>query len=64
MSRRRDVLSFTHHAEVAALPPADADALLDWCEETRNRRIFVREKDPLPIIDEGGYQQRAQLAKE
>jgi hypothetical protein len=27
-------------------PPADADALLDWCEETRNRRIFVRGKRP------------------
>jgi N6-adenosine-specific RNA methylase IME4 len=28
-SRRREVLSFTHHAEVAALEPAEADALLD-----------------------------------
>lgn len=28
-SRRRDVLSFTHHAEVAALPPEHADELLD-----------------------------------
>lgn len=28
-SRRREVLSFTHHAEVAALPSAEADALLD-----------------------------------
>jgi hypothetical protein len=25
---------FKHHREVAALPPAEADALLDWCEET------------------------------
>jgi hypothetical protein len=33
MSRRRDILSFNHHAEVASLPPAEADALLDWCEE-------------------------------
>jgi hypothetical protein len=32
-SRRRDNLSFKHHREVAALPAADADALLDWCEE-------------------------------
>jgi hypothetical protein len=38
-SRRREVLSFQHHREVASLPPAEADALLDWCEETRNRRI-------------------------
>jgi hypothetical protein len=29
VSRRRDVLPFTHHAEVASLAPADADALLD-----------------------------------
>lgn len=34
MSRRRDALTFTHHAEVAALPTAEADALLDWCEQT------------------------------
>jgi len=33
-SRRRDVLSFNHHAEVAGLSdPAIADRLLDWCEE-------------------------------
>src|SRR5438045_3362810 len=30
-SRRREVLSFTHHREVAALEPARADELLDWC---------------------------------
>jgi hypothetical protein len=29
--RRRQDLSFTHHAEVAGLPPAEADALLQWC---------------------------------
>jgi N6-adenosine-specific RNA methylase IME4 len=33
-SRRREVLSFEHHAVVASLPPNQADALLDWCEET------------------------------
>lgn len=27
-SRRRELVSFTHHAEVAALPPAEADAML------------------------------------
>jgi hypothetical protein len=32
-NRRRLDLSFKHHAEVASLPPAEADALLDWCEE-------------------------------
>jgi hypothetical protein len=31
--RRRKVLSFTHHREVAALDPAEADLLLDWCVE-------------------------------
>jgi len=34
-SRRRDVLSFSHHREVASLSPADADQLLDWVEEPR-----------------------------
>lgn len=32
-SRRREVLSFKHHHEVAALPADEADAPLDWCEE-------------------------------
>ena len=31
-SRRREVLSFSHHAEVAALPPDEADELLDLAE--------------------------------
>lgn len=31
-SRRREVLSFKHHAEVYVLPKQDADRLLDWCE--------------------------------
>ena len=34
MFRRRNNLTFSHHKKVAALPPAEADALLDWCEET------------------------------
>ena len=34
LSRRRYNLSFAHHAEVAALHPAQADHWLDWCEET------------------------------
>jgi hypothetical protein len=37
-SRRREVLSFGHHREVAALPPAEQDRLLDWCLETEPRR--------------------------
>ncbi|MBV9244447.1 MAG: hypothetical protein JO366_06505 [Methylobacteriaceae bacterium] len=32
-SRRREVLSFSHHREGASLPAAEVDALLDWCEE-------------------------------
>jgi N6-adenosine-specific RNA methylase IME4 len=31
-NRRRLNLTFAHHAEVAALPPAEADELLDWAE--------------------------------
>jgi hypothetical protein len=30
-SRRRDVLSFSHHQAVARLSPEDADKMLDWC---------------------------------
>jgi N6-adenosine-specific RNA methylase IME4 len=33
-SRRHDLLSFKHHAEVAGLPPDEADRALNWCEET------------------------------
>jgi hypothetical protein len=36
--RRRDLLSFQRHLEVAALPTDEADALLDWCEETLKPR--------------------------
>ena len=32
--RRRSYLTFNHHREVAALLAAEADALLDWAEET------------------------------
>jgi hypothetical protein len=31
-SRRREVLTFTHHREVTSLPPAEADLLLDEAE--------------------------------
>jgi hypothetical protein len=40
LSRRRDTLSFQHHAEVAALPPAEQDYWLDRAEDhgwSRNR---------------------------
>lgn len=32
-SRRREVLSWSHHVEVAVLPPEEADALLDRAEK-------------------------------
>lgn len=34
-SRRREVLSFSHHREVAALPPEEADTLLERAEKER-----------------------------
>ncbi len=34
LPKRREGLSFQHHAEVAARPTNEANALLDWCEET------------------------------
>jgi hypothetical protein len=34
-SRRRDTLTFSHHAEVAALPPDRADKLLERAEQER-----------------------------
>jgi hypothetical protein len=40
LSRRRDTLSFQHHAEVASMPPAKQDYWLDRAEEggwSRNR---------------------------
>ena len=33
-NRRRLLLPFSHHAEVASLPIDESDRLLDWCEET------------------------------
>src|SRR5271170_1865578 len=55
-SRRREVLTFSHHAEVAALDPADADALLDWCldmpagsrRSVHELRIEVRRRQAPP----------------
>jgi hypothetical protein len=57
-SRRREALSFSHHAEVASLSPAKADALLDQAEaegwsvkDLRNhvstKRKETREASPL-----------------
>lgn len=41
-SRRREHLSFAHHAEVASLPPKDADALLDKAEAGLLNRSTIR----------------------
>jgi hypothetical protein len=35
ISRRREYVSFKHHAELTALPDCEQDALLDWCTATR-----------------------------
>jgi hypothetical protein len=46
IARRRANLTFKHHAEVAAMAPANADVMLDWCEEplaTGGRSRSVRE---------------------
>lgn len=43
-SRRRENVPFSHHAEVAALPPAEAEALLDEVEQTGLNRADLREK--------------------
>lgn len=42
-SRRREGLSFKHHREVAALAPAEADALLDWASAPKGRPRSTRE---------------------
>jgi hypothetical protein len=59
-SRRREGLSFSHHREVAFLPPAEADELLDWClKEGDPRRVWQlkneirrRVKSPEPVTIE------------
>lgn len=51
-SRRREVLSFSHHADVAALDPAEQDAILDeaatrgWTRQ--DLRAHLRERRPVP----------------
>lgn len=41
-SRRRETLSFTHHAEVVALPPQQADELLMRAERERMSAVGLR----------------------
>jgi len=44
LSRRHDNLSFTHHQEVAALPPAEADDLLARADPSTNET-----GEPIPV---------------
>jgi len=61
LSRRRDNLSWSHHAEVASLKPEDQDKLLEKAvkEEltSKDLRKLVREKKklPAPALPEGKY---------
>jgi hypothetical protein len=54
-SRRREELSFRHHAEVAALPADEADALLQWSIDTKattaelRREIFRRKTTKINV---------------
>jgi len=50
MSRRRDILGFAHHAEVAALEPAEQDRLLDEAEKNHwtQRELRAAKKIALP----------------
>jgi hypothetical protein len=69
-SRRRDVLSFKHHAEVLSIEDAQVqDRFLDWCEEilslndkprsTRKLRQAVRE-----YLDEQGWSEDESARRE
>ena len=53
-SRRREELSWSHHREVAALPPAEADELLDLAEReglsTRELRAEVSRRKAARVI--------------
>jgi hypothetical protein len=44
MSRRRDNLSFRHHAELQALEPSKADQLLDWASANKASVSELRRK--------------------
>ncbi len=43
-SRRRDTLSWSHHVEVAALPPAEADRLLDEAQKDGLSKAELRKR--------------------
>jgi len=62
-NRRRLNLSWSHHAEVAALPPADADEILDKAEsegitkrEVRKEAVLSKQRNlPTPSFPDGTY---------
>ena len=51
-SRRREVLTFGHHAEVSALDPREADRLLDWAEAPLVRLANVDQRKIAPQVGE------------
>jgi hypothetical protein len=64
ISRRRENLSFTHHALVADLEPAEADAQLDWCEERQPVRSTRDLRDKLQDSKFAAQQARLWAAAE
>ena len=69
--RRRKSLSFSHHAEVATLPPREADLLLDWCEESiaangrpRSRRELRAKRDEMRREEVHRQVDKLNIAKE
>jgi hypothetical protein len=70
-SRRREALSFSHHAEVAGLKLAEADRLLDWAMEdptnlrsTRELREEVRRLRDEAELEEARRRAAAEQANE
>jgi hypothetical protein len=60
--RRRTVLSFSHHKEVASLPPDDADRLLDRAEAEGWSRNRLRQEKTL-LLAKGPDWTETQLAR-
>lgn len=62
-SRRKENLTFTHHAAVAALPAADADELLDEAEECGWSSRTLREHAQDKSAESGGEDPTAARAR-
>jgi hypothetical protein len=68
-NRRRLLLPFSHHVELAALPPDEADELLDWCEEPlkngRKKAKSIRElHQEMARRDNASMEERGERRKE